>query len=344
MADPKEVFAVYDCEDIELYRFIKPLHIQYSPVPDNWSSLGGTTESIVTPTTHIGGQDQILWYRKLYDPDTAGFLEVPPILLHDDDGITCFTCSHFESEFNNQTPLFEESSNTFVYKQQTFTKNCAVMLTPNSFNLTFRKKKGKTRNVEAKDPNLYPEYWNKKKKKSKFKVSDPFDIGIIEDMYVDQDKKVMVRVRCMYRPENIGYDWEEIVKQDINKVYWTESKVSLSAKNIEGLCHVELRSNITEKEPFLWSQKGLFKFYYEEAFNIESNQLEPLNGEGKNYAQPSDSNQDFPTLERPLNMLDVFSGKFVYHVYFFICLIQYLTLEELLNCDVATLHTIFLLI
>lgn len=309
MADPKEVFAVYDCEDIELYRFIKPLHIQYSPVPDNWSSLGGTTESIVTPTTHIGGQDQILWYRKLYDPDTAGFLEVPPILLHDDDGITCFTCSHFENEFNNQTPLFEESSNTFVYKQQTFTKNCAVMLTPNSFNLTFRKKKEKIRNVEAKDPNLYPEYWKKKKKKSKLEVSDPFDIGIIEDMYVDQGKKVMVRVRCMYRPENVGYDWEEIVKQDINKVYWTESKVSLSAKNIEGLCHVELCSNITEKEPFLWSQKGLFKFYYEEAFNIESNQLEPLNEEAKNYAQPSDSNQDFPTLERPLNMLDVFSGK-----------------------------------
>jgi hypothetical protein len=141
MADPKEVFAVYDCEDIELYRFIKPLHIQYSPVPDNWSSLGGTPESIVTPTTHIGGQDQILWYRKLYDPDTASFLEVPLILLHDDDGITCFTCSHFESEFNNQTPIFEESSNTFLYKQQTFAKKCAVMLTPNSFNMTFRKKK-----------------------------------------------------------------------------------------------------------------------------------------------------------------------------------------------------------
>ena len=81
------MFAVHDCEDIEIYRFIKPLHIQYSPVPENWSILGGTPESIVTPTTHIGGQEQILWYRKLYQPDTAGFLEVPQILLNDDDGI-----------------------------------------------------------------------------------------------------------------------------------------------------------------------------------------------------------------------------------------------------------------
>ena len=99
MADPKEVFAVYDCEDVELDRFIRPLHIQYSPIPDNWSSLGGTSESIITPTTHIGGHEQILWYRKLYDPDTAAFLEVPEMLLQEDDGITCYTCEYLESQY-----------------------------------------------------------------------------------------------------------------------------------------------------------------------------------------------------------------------------------------------------
>ena len=39
LADPKEVFAVYDCEDVELFRFIRPLHIQHSPVEKNWSTL-----------------------------------------------------------------------------------------------------------------------------------------------------------------------------------------------------------------------------------------------------------------------------------------------------------------
>ena len=71
IADPKEVFAIYDCEDVELYRFMRILHIQYSPIPENWSNLGGTTDSIVTPSTHIGGEDGIFWYRKLYNPDTA---------------------------------------------------------------------------------------------------------------------------------------------------------------------------------------------------------------------------------------------------------------------------------
>ena len=102
---------------------------------------------------------------------------------------------------------------------------------------------------------------------------------------------------------------KEVVKQDINKVYWTDCRVSVCAENIEGLCHLEHRSKITEKEPFLWSQKGLFRFYYEEAFNVESNQLEPLNDEAKQYSQPSESIQDLPVLDKPLNMLDVFSGE-----------------------------------
>ena len=54
------------------------IQIQYQGIPENWSQLGGTSDSIVTPTTHIGGIDGIYWYRKLYHPDTARYEEVPP--------------------------------------------------------------------------------------------------------------------------------------------------------------------------------------------------------------------------------------------------------------------------
>ena len=81
------------------------------------------------------------------------------------------------------------------------------------------------------------------------------------------------------------------------------------------------RSRITEKEPFLWSQKGLFKFYYEELFNVESKQLEALNEEALNYEPPPDTVQDLPILDQPLNMLDVFAGiifQFLYLPYYLI--------------------------
>ena len=101
-------------------------------------------------------------------------------------------------------------------------KNSAVMLIPNSLNVNSVRKKRKShkaRNLESKDPTVYTEYWRKKlKKQKKSEISDPFDIGIIEDIFEDKDNIVMIRVRCLYRPENIGFSREEIGKQDINKV------------------------------------------------------------------------------------------------------------------------------
>ena len=71
LADPKEVFAIYDCEDVELYRFMRKIQIQFIPIAENWKDQGGTSDSIVTPSTHIGAGDNIFWFRKSYHPDTA---------------------------------------------------------------------------------------------------------------------------------------------------------------------------------------------------------------------------------------------------------------------------------
>ena len=93
------------------------------------------------------------------------------------------------------------------------------MLMPNSLNVNGvgkKRKLHKAQNPEPKDPKVYTEYWRKKQKKSN--ISDPFDIGIIEDIFKDKDNNVMIRVRCLYRPENVGFNREEILKQDINKV------------------------------------------------------------------------------------------------------------------------------
>ena len=99
-----------------------------------------------------------------------------------------------------------------------------------------------------------------------------------------------------------------MVKQDVNKLYWTESIVDIEAINIEGLCYILPINKIPESQPFEWSQKGLLRFYYDEAFDINSRQLKSLSVEAENYEPPPGSIKDFPILDKPLNMLDVFAG------------------------------------
>ena len=210
IADPKEVFAIHDCEDVQLHRFMRLIQIQYQGIPENWSQLGGTSDSIVTPTTHIGGIDGIYWYRKLYHPDTARYEEVPPMLLHDDDGKACFTCSHLENKRRSQIPILEEDfetdSNTLLFKDQVFRIGSGVMVLPNTFEISIRQKKEfrKMRELEKKDPKVYTEYWRKGKRNA-FEMNHPFDIGIIQKVFkAKHSEKIMVQVRVMMRPENVG--------------------------------------------------------------------------------------------------------------------------------------------
>ena len=72
--------------------------------------------------------------------------------------------------------------------------------------------------------------------------------------------------------------WLDVVKQDINKLYWTESIVDIEAETIEGLCYILPENKIQEDTAFEWTQKGLLRFYYSEMFNTKSRTLESLNG------------------------------------------------------------------
>ena len=110
-------------------------------------------------------------------------------------------------------------------------------------------------------------------------MNHPFDIGIIQKVFkAKHSEKIMVQVRVMMRPENVGMPWLDVVKQDINKLYWTESIVDIEADTIEGLCYILPAHKIQEDTAFEWTQKGLLRFYYSEMFNTKSRTLESLNG------------------------------------------------------------------
>ena len=156
--------------------------------------------------------------------------------------IDCPSCTLLTNKHVSESPYFDEELNVLQFKNQTYKVGYGVMLTPGSFEIESRQRKGfrNAQKKEQKDPNVYTEYWRKSEIKT-YKVrgnteniSDPFDIGIIEKIYKKVNGKVMIKVQCLYRPENTTMSWKEVIQQDFSKLYWTDQTASVDALNIEG--------------------------------------------------------------------------------------------------------------
>ena len=94
-------------------------------------------------------------------------------------------------------------------------------------------------------------------------------------------------------------------------IFWTDVTQTIDATNVEGKCFILLKDKIPYDEPFLWTQKGNYRFYYQAAYNVDTNKVEnKLPKEALEYEIPSPI-KDFPTLENPLAMMDAFAGKVV---------------------------------
>ena len=114
-------------ETHEKLKFSKKIHfirtVDFSPISRrHWNS---------SKTEFWSGTPSALRNNIIYLLDFFGtnfrYEEVPPMLLHDDDGRACFTCSHLENKRRSQIPILEEdfetNSNTLLFKEQTFRYN-----------------------------------------------------------------------------------------------------------------------------------------------------------------------------------------------------------------------------
>ena len=313
VADPKELFAVYDCEDVLLEDFIRKVDIQYTPISsaEEWQMAGGTRDSIITPTTHIGNQKDLYWYRHMYDPDLARFEKVPDILLEEVDPLICQSCLHLNGEFLNKSPYLTEE-NVLCIRGQEFKVGDGVMLLPRTLKMDLRQKKGfrKVKNPEKKDPTLYTEYWRKKNstKGNTENMNDPFDIGIIVKISKKGVANVEVKVRVLYRPENTQFSWEDVSKCDVNMLFWTNDIQTIEPTNIEAKCFILPKNKIPDEYPFLWSQKGDFRFYFQSAYNTQLHEVEQMLPQEALEYEPTTSIKDHVVLDEPLAMMDVFAG------------------------------------
>jgi hypothetical protein len=75
--------------------------------PSNWSEVGGTPESMWTPSA--SKQDESgFWFRLQYDTETARFEDISPVLLDptSGDGLKscCKICKKFLQKSNSDVP------------------------------------------------------------------------------------------------------------------------------------------------------------------------------------------------------------------------------------------------
>jgi hypothetical protein len=141
VADPKELFAGRACEDFQLFNVLRKLDIQYWDVSDDWAMLGGTPESIVTPTTELGGSKGSYWYRHLYDPKAARFENVPKMFLNDDpQGLECNSCATFDDILASKKPIYsdDDKQHSFKYNGIHYRVGDGVMLLPKTLRLSNR--------------------------------------------------------------------------------------------------------------------------------------------------------------------------------------------------------------
>lgn len=322
-ADSQELFAVLDCEYIQLLEVVGKIDVEYWPGPPNWSSIGGEEAAVVTPSDNIS--PNAYWYRLMYDPKNARFENVSPLLVMEAANNVqvdkCKTCDYFKQVKSRQFPVLikqaDKKAVKFTLKGETYAVDDAVMITPDSYEVPNRQKKGfrNTKHISAKDPLIYPEHYRKKSKTVKGnteQTADPFHIGIIEEIYEKKDGTVMLSVRKLLRPENTQMSWEDACQLDINQLFWTEETESVKADKVEGKCYVLPRTKITKQlnflEPHLWAERGRYRFFYEMMYDLSMQDCVPLTSEAYDYEPPS-AIPDHPPLPRePLRMLDVFAG------------------------------------
>ena len=197
-ADPKELFAMIDCESIPCYEIIRKLDVWYWPGPKKWKDVGGLKISCYTPSDELN-QNFCYWFRQMYNPALGRFEAVPPLLIEvkqaDEDGNpsgNCTICRFLEAKekFGHprvvQVKEFGVKHERIAFRNEEYRVGDAVFLT--SSGVIEQKSNVFTNPKSNVDQNIYTEYYrkfiktNESVKGSLADFPKPFEVGIIREI------------------------------------------------------------------------------------------------------------------------------------------------------------------
>ena len=194
-ADPKEVFALIDCESVPCYEIMRKIDVWYWQGPHNWKNVGGSKRSTYTPSDEIEDQSTY-WFRRMYNPALGRFEVVPPLLLEvkQESGSLgdCSICKFLDAKEKYNHPMVTTVSingikqDRIVFRNVQYKVGDAVFLTSSG---VIEQKANVFANPKSKvDSNIYTEYYrkfikiNESVKGSLADFPKPFEIGIIREI------------------------------------------------------------------------------------------------------------------------------------------------------------------
>ena len=354
-ADEREVFQLAHCDDAQLANFVDKATVTYWPLPKNWHDLGNCDGSIAEPPIRKEDPNEF-WYRMKYNEEWTRFEHGTALskkdVLKREDLDSCTTCpARLVKEKKAVIQAWElldekcDAQGKFNWKGfetlgETFRVNEAVFMQWHA-NQTGSNPQGRKKDDEkihemksVVDQLKYPEYYRKSAyiRGSNEKTAKPFSIGIITEVTsADKEgkKKLKIKVRKMYRPEDTNLKHREVFAKDFNLLYWSEDIITKEIVQIQGKCYIRPEC-VLDESPQAWTRGGEHRFYYNQMYDKNKGAFEELTYEAEKYgrikskagkggkgkssttaAAPDEILADgaLPEMKRPkLRTLDVFAG------------------------------------
>ncbi|XP_072402558.1 DNA (cytosine-5)-methyltransferase PliMCI-like [Diabrotica undecimpunctata] len=316
-SDPKELFIIDDCENLLLGSIICKVKVIFRRIPDNWSSLGG----VLSLEEQFEDDDKTFYFTKRFNNNRFEDLDFDP-----DINIGCCEACRREEVFQKMdSPTLV--NNLITWKNEEYKVGTGVFLDPEVYTF-YNFARFEERNETQVNVFLHPEYFRKKTenvKGSNDSTSDPFVIGVIEDIIETKSEDIKIEVRVFFRPEHTYISTTMAYNKDLNYLFYSDEVITVPFSKVEGKCYLSYGYNF--KSIIEWSEQGPYRFYFTEAYDPENKIRKELcekaknigiRGKGKadgkvkgNSKQENDFT-DFPPIwdkiDRPLKCMDVFAG------------------------------------
>ncbi|EHB03719.1 DNA (cytosine-5)-methyltransferase 1 [Heterocephalus glaber] len=341
-SDPRELFLVDECEDMQLSYIHSKVNVIYKPPSENWAMEGGMDPEATLPGIPKDGKTY--FYQLWYDQDYARFESPPKIQPTEDNKYKfCASCARLAEMRQKEMPRvleqLEDMDTRVLYSSATkngilYRVGDGVYLPPEAFTFNIKLSSPVKRpRKEPVDEELYPEHYRKYSdyiKGSNLDAPEPYRIGRIKEIFCPKksngkpnEAEIKIKLYKFYRPENTHKSNPASYHADINLLYWSDEEAVVEFRAVQGRCTVEYGEDLPEclQE---YSTGGPDRFYFLEAYNAKSKTFEdPPNharspgnkgkgkgkGKGKTKSQALEPSEPEQAIDLPkLRTLDVFSG------------------------------------
>jgi hypothetical protein len=291
LGDDRELYAVQDCEDVDVVELTRRVRVKYRPAMDATSYLdfyavGGTTAAVIAGSTDSNFDG--FWYRHSYNPKCARFTRAPePCVVGTSH---CTVCRVLKKSLDKSQFVSRLGSrckdgvylqhDAFSYNGDTFRVGDSVLLDPEAYHMPHelpRRQVDPPKRDIVCDERVFTEYF--RHARSRVKGSNegtviPFRVAIVERIAqrISRDTKnepnqLELSVRKLYRPENTaqGARRDLTFKSDIEMLFWSSDLIMVPAARVVGKCFVRPKQTLTVS-PEKWVREGYLRNTFDRLF------------------------------------------------------------------------------